>query len=758
MSDSGSFFWIGTTSEDWNTPANWADVTMGEAPASVVPGSLDIVTINDGTLTGSGDVASLTFLNTDTVLGDLKTGTLMVGRADSVPAILDIDAGATVSTATAVDTGTILVSGSAAALLVSELLSVGPASSAGILSATNGAHIQTDDLAFGSDLANQVVVDGSSTIEIGNAGAVATGALTIDPGKGLSGSASIIGSLVDNGLMSSSYLILGQPFVFAGGHGSSSFEGSEFTSSLSGTGTIEVEAGGIATLQEPVTTPGLEFQLDGTATLDIEASISAGNTIDLSGNSNTLAINDQWYLEEHPAQSVGQSPFFTGRPPAVDATIDGFGASDALIFVDNPLLDTTITAAAYGGGALTLFNGTTVVSSFNLAGDYDGETFSVGAPTNSQQTITVACFAAGTGILTPNGERAVEDLHEGDSVIVLRADGQSNEKVKWIGHQYVDLVSHPRPGLAAPIRLRRDAMAPARPHRDLLVSPDHCLLVEGKLIPALMLVNDMTIVQERDQRKVHYFHIELERHGILLAEGLAVESYLDTGNRATFANAGVAVLLHPEFQVNEALRTWRDDACAPLTVDPATLEPIWRLLAGRAEQLGFRPRQITTTTEPRLHAVVAGRVISPTARSADRYTFILPGGTKQVILSSWATRPSDIVRYLDDRRLLGVAVCNVTLCVGQDVIVFPADHLPVGSGWHAHERTIGALWRWTDGAGELLFDPLPEAAIMELRLSGSACYIVEPPPTYVAGRGSSLGIGALAAGRQDAPKLPAAIG
>jgi hypothetical protein len=257
------------------------------------------------------------------------------------------------------------------------------------------------------------------------------------------------------------------------------------------------------------------------------------------------------------------------------------------------------------------------------------------------------------------------------------------------------------------------------------VSPDHCLFVDGKLIPAVMLVNDMTIVQEQGRTSVQYFHVELERHGILLAEGLPAESYLDTGNRAMFANAGLALLLHPEFRVNESLRTWRDDACAPLAVDPATLQPIWQRFAERAQALGFQPRELTTTTDPDLRVVVGGASIAPIESSADRYVFILPPGTDRVVPSSRATRPADLLRYLDDRRSLGIAVGGITLRAGEDITVFPADHVPAGAGWHAWERDPESLWRWTDGAGELRLDSVSQATVMEVRLSGSTRYIVE---------------------------------
>ena len=59
-------------------------------------------------------------------------------------------------------------------------------------------------------------------------------------------------------------------------------------------------------------------------------------------------------------------------------------------------------------------------------------------------------------------------------------------------------------------------------------------------MPAKLLVNGMTIVRDMSLPSVAYHHIELERHAVLIAEGVAAESYLDTGNRAVFSNAGLA--------------------------------------------------------------------------------------------------------------------------------------------------------------------------------------------------------------------------
>lgn len=77
---------------------------------------------------------------------------------------------------------------------------------------------------------------------------------------------------------------------------------------------------------------------------------------------------------------------------------------------------------------------------------------------------------------------------------------------------------------------------------------------------------------------MHYFHIELDQHDVLFAEGLEVESYLDTGDRAMFTNAGRPVVLHPEFSV----RAWEAMGYAPLIVTGADLAAVRQALERRA--------------------------------------------------------------------------------------------------------------------------------------------------------------------------------
>ena len=156
-------------------------------------------------------------------------------------------------------------------------------------------------------------------------------------------------------------------------------------------------------------------------------------------------------------------------------------------------------------------------------------------------TEIVVCFASGTRIRVARGDIAVEDLVVGD--LAITASG-AHRPIRWLGHRTIDCRRHPRPEQVMPVRIAAHALGPNKPARDLLVSPGHsiCVDVLGEvLVPAGALVDGATIAQV-DVEHVTYWHVELDAHDILLAENLACESYLEMGNRAFFAGAGVVAL------------------------------------------------------------------------------------------------------------------------------------------------------------------------------------------------------------------------
>jgi hypothetical protein len=149
-------------------------------------------------------------------------------------------------------------------------------------------------------------------------------------------------------------------------------------------------------------------------------------------------------------------------------------------------------------------------------------------------TLQIPCFAAGTRILTVRGKIPVQDLNVGETVIT---SGAEDRPIIWIGKRTIDLQHHPDPATVQPIRIAANALAENVPDRDLFVSPDHAIYIDGYLIPAKELLNRRNITQDRPDT-VTYYHIELDKHAVIFAENAAVETYLDTGNRSCFADEG----------------------------------------------------------------------------------------------------------------------------------------------------------------------------------------------------------------------------
>jgi hypothetical protein len=269
------------------------------------------------------------------------------------------------------------------------------------------------------------------------------------------------------------------------------------------------------------------------------------------------------------------------------------------------------------------------------------------------------------------------------------------------------------------------------PHRDLLITQEHCLLTDGRLVPARMLVNGSTIVLDQSIETFTYYHVELERHGILLAEGLAAESYMDTGNRGNFSNHAT-INLAPDFAVHAAHKDW-SEAAAPLATERAIVEPIWQRLNGRAAMLGIANSADMTasaTGDAGLHLVTAaGDVLHPVRVSGEKHLFIVPARAGALTLRSRTFRPADAVgAYVDDRRALGVLVGEIVRTTGRQSQSF-FDHLTAGTlaGWH---RPEAATARWTNGNATLPVKGDPaQPALLEIQIMQTGPYKQEPKQT-----------------------------
>jgi microcystin-dependent protein len=418
------------------------------------------------------------------------------------------------------------------------------------------------------------------------------------------------------------------------------------------------------------------------------------------------------------------------NPFGGDAVNDGNGAS---------LTETlTVTPSAAGDGVLSDPNAATDGSSidpttgaFSIAGTaaqlttaLDGLVYTPNAGTvgdtttftitdispvyplaitdSTTQVIDTPCYARGVRILTERGEVAVENLSIGE--LVVTASG-ARRPIRWIGHRKVDCRRHPQPHKVWPFRVRAGAFGEGAPHRDLWLSPGHSVASEGALIPIAWLANGVSVAQV-ECAEIEYWHVELDAHDVILAEGLPAESYLDTGNRIAFVNGGAFVEAHPDFQPKHWAET-----CLPLVKQgPAVVATKARLLA-RLRERGWSIDQDTDA-----HILVDGRRVEPMPLSETRLAFALPPGGREIALGSKTFVPAHTVAGSADPRELGLCVGGLQI----DGCGVALEALQSGArGWHGAEyRGERFALRWTTGA-----TPLPAGArIVILDLAGDGHY------------------------------------
>lgn len=198
------------------------------------------------------------------------------------------------------------------------------------------------------------------------------------------------------------------------------------------------------------------------------------------------------------------------------------------------------------GGGTGLFGVFSTPGFFNFFIPYDNldGTFDLNAqlPTSGATSLydetlenAANCFLAGTRITTPEGDRAIETLTPGDTI--LTADGRA-VPVLWVWQQEIANIF----GLSearAPIRVTANALGPGCPARDLTLTADHALALDGLLINAGALVNGTTIHAiplAQMPARFTYWHVETEAHEVVLAENCPAESFIDYTPRDCFDN------------------------------------------------------------------------------------------------------------------------------------------------------------------------------------------------------------------------------
>ncbi len=160
----------------------------------------------------------------------------------------------------------------------------------------------------------------------------------------------------------------------------------------------------------------------------------------------------------------------------------------------------------------------------------------------------VACYCRGTLIATDKGEVAVETLAIGDRVSTRTG---TLRPIKWIGRRsYGGRFVMGRTDIL-PVCFKAGSLADNVPARDLWISPHHAMYFEdeargGVLIEAKDLINGVSIVRAEHVEKIEYFHIELDSHDVIVAEGAPSETFIDDNSRGMFHNAHDYDTLYPE--------------------------------------------------------------------------------------------------------------------------------------------------------------------------------------------------------------------
>lgn len=143
------------------------------------------------------------------------------------------------------------------------------------------------------------------------------------------------------------------------------------------------------------------------------------------------------------------------------------------------------------------------------------------------------CLLRGTTITTADGDRKIEDLKIGD---VLPTMFGGTRPVRWIARYPYKKSDPAKPWVKSvlPIRIARSALAANVPENDLFVTRWHALLVDGLLIEAGNLINGTTIerYEAPESDELEYFHIKLDGHDVIYAEGAPVDTMLNLDESA----------------------------------------------------------------------------------------------------------------------------------------------------------------------------------------------------------------------------------
>ena len=245
--------------------------------------------------------------------------------------------------------------------------------------------------------------------------------------------------------------------------------------------------------------------------------------------------------EEELAQKVGQSPVSIDGQSGID-TLNLVGDWTLTLTSGNATLDTNydgfadmvtnvVRADQYGMilGLPALLAGTVQWGDTITLGS--GDTVLARATFSNFEVLEAICFAEGTRIATPDGEVAIEALCVGDPVLTR----EGPKPVRWIGKRRLDLIDLMANPKLLPILIPAGAFGDGRPARARRLAPQHRVVVRSQivermfntdevLVQAKQLVGVHDIQVDGETREVVYYHMMLDSHAVVQADGLEAET------------------------------------------------------------------------------------------------------------------------------------------------------------------------------------------------------------------------------------------
>ncbi len=139
----------------------------------------------------------------------------------------------------------------------------------------------------------------------------------------------------------------------------------------------------------------------------------------------------------------------------------------------------------------------------------------------------IICFTAGAQIETPSGPRPVQDLKAGDLVTTI---DRGPAPICWISRRRIVFRNEPED--AKPVQIKAGAFAPGLPKTDLVVSPQHRFVMHDRSVPrapeVFVAAKALTVMPRvrnmKGKASVEYIYFALDRHEVVLAEGVRTES------------------------------------------------------------------------------------------------------------------------------------------------------------------------------------------------------------------------------------------